>query len=361
MNKKVILGIIAAVVVIGVVIAIVCTKGGKLQEVTLTEELYSGESKMSATVGYSKKAGFTEEKEEGLDSYIKLNNEAKNYSVELSLCADTTYENNKEVSKEEDEDFKEVKFNQYNGYIYKGSDSRIEGNILLEGNEEDNQYKYIKLTVEILDAYEEGKEVDIKSIYDSKEVQMILNSIKYNGETAVQKTEESSEEVKTENQGEFAGRTDGISDKDGLIFIKSFNSPDETLYKAEQRNDNIGIDNYLWYMSEKKAYESSGIEVRIIPKDTEYSSFEEYKKDKGDLYHWSKTKIAGKEYDTYTFGSDPSTPEKFSKNYSGAFMVGNKVVEFHYNMYKEIPNQSLGDTFFNQIMDSVEYSKEFTK
>ena len=360
MNKKVLIGIIAVVVVCAVVIGIVCiTKGGKLKEATLKEDLGYEDSQISATVGYSAKAGFTE-KEDELDNFIELENKDKNYSVELGLRVDTTYESNKDGSKEE-EGYKEVKFNKYDGYIYKASDSRITGAILLEGNEEDNLYKYIALDVEIIDTYEEGKEVSIDSIYESKEVQTILNSIKCIGVSKIEDSEEAKEEDKQARKGEFADRTDGISDKDGLIFIPSFKSPNEELYKAEQRNDNIGIDNYLWYTSDKKAYESSGIEVRIIPKTTEYASFDEYKEDKGDLYHWSKTKIAGKEYDTYTFGSDSKTPEKYSVYHSGAFMVGNKVVEFHYNMYKEVPDQSAGDKFFTQIMNSVEYSKDFVK
>lgn len=86
---------------------------------------------------------------------------------------------------------------------------------------------------------------------------------------------------------------------------------------------------------------------------------EEYIAKKGDLYHWSKTKIAGKEYNTFTFGSSSSTLEKFSKDHRGAFMVGNRVVEFSYTMYAEIPNQDLGDTFFKQIIEGIEYSKDF--
>ena len=77
------------------------------------------------------------------------------------------------------------------------------------------------------------------------------------------------------------------------------------------------------------------------------------------MYHWTKQTIAGKEYNTYTFGSTSSTPEKYSKYYNGAFMVGNKVVEFSYNMYAEVPDQDLGDTFFNQIINSIEYSKKY--
>ena len=135
----------------------------------------------------------------------------------------------------------------------------------------------------------------------------------------------------------------------------------ETLYKAEQKNDNVGIDNYLWYIAEDKAYEASGIEVRIFPKDESFESMEEYIEDKGDMYHWSKATIAGKEYDTYTFGSDSTVPSKYSKYYSGAFMVGDKVVEFSYNMYAEVPNQELGDEFFNNIINSIEYSKDFAE
>ena len=40
-------------------------------------------------------------------------------------------------------------------------------------------------------------------------------------------------------------------------------------------------------------------------------------------------------------------------------MVGNRVVEFSYTMFKDIEDQSIGDTFFNQVMNSIEYSKDF--
>ena len=76
------------------------------------------------------------------------------------------------------------------------------------------------------------------------------------------------------------------------------------------------------------------------------------------MYTWSKTTVAGKEYDTFIFGQG-STIAKFSKDVQGAFMVGNRVVEFSYTMFKDIEDQSIGDTFFNQIMDSIEYSKDF--
>lgn len=179
-------------------------------------------------------------------------------------------------------------------------------------------------------------------------------------ETAETKDDENEdEEEKIANYGEFSSRStsEGLSDKEGSIFIPSYESPNKELYKAEQRNDNVGIDNYLWYISDSKAYDASSIEVRVFPKSKSYASMDEYIKDKGDMYHWSKQTVAGKEYDTYTFGSDEKVPAKYSKYYKGAFMVGNKVVEFSYNVYAEIPDQDLGDTFFNKIIDSIEYSK----
>ena len=131
------------------------------------------------------------------------------------------------------------------------------------------------------------------------------------------KVEVASKEAEEENNkvqqtyGEFAGRTDGYSDKDGLIFIPSYESPDPTSLRAEQ-----------------------------------------------NMYTWSKTTIDGKEYDTFVFANSTKAA-KYSDYYSGAFMVGNKVVEFSYNMYAEVKDQSVGPKFFTQIINSIEYSKEF--
>ena len=172
-----------------------------------------------------------------------------------------------------------------------------------------------------------------------------------------EEVEDEEEEIE-QTYGEFEDRTDGYSDKDGLIFIPAFESPDPDLYKAEQRNDNIGIDNYLWNLDEHSQYETSGIEVRIFPKSGTYASIDEYKEKKGDMYTWSKSTIDGKEYDTFVFGKGEKAA-KYSDYYSGAFMVGDKVVEFSYNMYAEIKDQDLGPKFFTQIVDSIEYSKEF--
>ena len=341
-----------------------CNKSSKLEEVKIPLEIDYLERTVSATIGYPKDKGI---KVEDTDYSKVFSNEEKNYQLDFTLTEDSTYEDNKEYYKDEEEGYEEVKFGEYTGYIVK-DEYDVEGEILLEDLSDQNTYIYLSFELSAIESYVDDETVDVNSLYELEEVQTILNSIKYDkGEDTVEATKneiaKKENDNKTKNYGEFADRdrSEGISDKDGLIFIPSFESPDETLYKAEQKNDNVGIDNYLWYIAEDKAYEASGIEVRIFPKDESFESMEEYIEDKGDMYHWSKATIAGKEYDTYTFGSDSTVPSKYSKYYSGAFMVGDKVVEFSYNMYAEVPNQELGDEFFNNIINSIEYSKDFAE
>lgn len=360
MGKKLI-GIIAAVAVVAVIIVIViCLKGGNLEEVKLPLQIDVLERTASVTVGYPKNKGI-EVKDTDWENGKTFENKEKNYSLEITLTEDSTYADNKEYAKEE-EGYEEVKFGDYSGYVVKG-DYDIEGYLLLEDLSDQNIFVYLVFELEAIESYVDDDWVDLKPIYNLDEIQKILKSIKYDkGEATSEETkqaiEDKEEEEKTSNYGEFASRsrTEGTSDKDGLIFIPSFESPNTELYRAEQRNDNVGIDNNLWYIAEDSAYNASGIEVRVFPKTGDYESIDAYIEEKGDLYHWTKQKVAGKEYDTYTFGSDSSVPEKYSKYYNGAFMIGNKVIEFSYNMYAEVPDQDLGDKFFNQIIDSIEYS-----
>ena len=364
MDKNVV-GIIAVIVAViaAIVILVLCMGGQKLEETKLSLEIDALERTVSASIAYPKDKGITVEESE-LKSEKTIKNEKNNYSLDMSLFEDTTYSANKEGAKDE-EGYEEVKFGEYSGFIEKGTYD-IEGKILFE--DLPNTSIYLSFVLEAIEDTVNDKEVDPKSLYDLEEVQKILKSIKYDkGENTKQETkekiEEKEEEEKTSNYGEFKDRTrtEGTSDKDGLIFIPSYQSPEPETLKAEQRNDNVGIDNYLWYTDEKSAYTDSSIEVRIFPKTGTYQNMEEYIAKKGDMYHWTKSTIAGKEYDTFEFGTNPKKAEKFSDYYNGAFMVGNRVVEFSYNMFAEIPKQELGPQFFKQIIESIEYSKEFTE
>ena len=364
MKKKAIIGIIVAVIVIAIVAIIaVCSKKEKLEEVKIPLQIDALERTVSVIIGYPKDSGIVVEDTDWDDSKVFKNSE-KNYELTMSLSEDTTYEDNKEYAKDEDYDYEEITIGNYSGYVVK-SDYNIEGRVLLEEIGDGDRYIYLAFDLEAIESYVNDDYVDLKPIYELEEVQKIIKSVKYDkGESTTQATkeaiEEKEEEEKTSNYGEFSdrSRTEGTSDKEGLIFIPSFESPKPELYRAEQRNDNVGVDNNLWYIADDSSYNASGIEVRVFPKSGDYEDMEAYKEEKGSLYNWKKETVAGKEYDTYTFGSDATIPEKYSKYYNGAFMVGNKVVEFSYNVYAEVPDQDYADKFFNEIIDSIEYSKE---
>lgn len=251
-------------------------------------------------------------------------------------------------------DYTETKINGHEAYsIKKSNNFSIQYGILLdEYDKEHGKYHGLKIVVSKNSLKTE--EFDPAAFVETDTFKTLLNSLKFDFDNNNTQTEKKDE---MKNYGEFESRTDGISDKKGLIFIKKYESPNAEVYRAEQRNDNVGIDNWLWYLG-KTSYNSTAIQVRVFPQDGTYENMDAYKAKKGDQYSWSKTNIAGKEYDTFVFAN--GTPaEKYSKYYQGAFMVGNRVVEFSYNMYKDIEDQSAGDTFFNQIMNSIEYSKDF--
>lgn len=363
MNKKAIIGIIVAVIVIAVAVVIaVCAGKGGLEEVKLPMQVDALERTVTATVGYPKNKGIVVEDTDYEESKI-FKSEENNYELTVTLEEDTTYKDNKDYAKEE-EGYEEITVGDFSGYVTKGEYS-IETYILLEEVEDSDLCIYLYFDFAAIESYVNDDWVKLDPIYNLDEVQKIIKSVKYDkGEGTTEETkqaiEDKEEEEKTSNYGEFKdrSRTEGTSDKNGLIFIPSFESPNEELYRAEQRNDNVGVDNNLWYIADDSAYNASGIEVRVFPKSDDYDNMEAYIEDKGDMYTWSKQTIAGKEYDTYTFGSDDSTPEKYSKYYNGAFMVGNKVIEFSYNVYAEVPDQDMADEFFNKIIDSIEYSKD---
>ena len=363
MKKTLFIALISVLLIAGLFILTGCSKQ---EEIKLSLQVDSLERTVSATLKYPKSDEITLEDEDEETSRI-IKNEKKNYSLDISITEDSTYANNKEYDSEE-EGYEEIKFGDYSGYIVKGTFD-VEGKIALEDLSDQNICVYLRFELEPIESYDENDDkVDPADLYKLDEVQKILKSIKYDkGENTKEETkaaiEKKEEEEKTTNYGEYKdkSRTEGTSDKEGLVFIPSFTSPNADRYRAEQANDNVGVDNYLWYIDGSSAYTDSCIQVRIFPKTGTYNNIDEYKKEQGDLYHWSKAKIGGTEYDVYTFGSSSSKPAKFSDYYTGAFMVGNKVVGFSYSMFAEIPDQDLGPKFFKQIIDSIEYSEAFKK
>lgn len=186
MNKKVIIGIVCAVVlVVAIVIGIFVFGGEKLQEVTLSVDIdFGGETQIaSANVGYPQNVGI--ELQEGRSESDKVfKNKDKNYKLEVSIVdeLESTYDENAEADKKE-EGYQEVTFNGYKGYILKG-EYRVEGKLLLD-NDESNINKVFEFTVEPIESYQNDDFVNPEPLYNLKEVRTILKSVKYNGTITV--------------------------------------------------------------------------------------------------------------------------------------------------------------------------------
>ena len=193
MNKKVIIGIIAAIVVVAaIVVAIIFLGKEKLQEVTLSLDLDYGEEIETATanIGYPQKPEI--EFIDDTSSSKKFELKDKNCKLEVSLIEllESVYDENKEADKEE-EGYQEITFNGYKGYIIKG-EYRVEGYLLL-ADDESNINKVLNFTVETIDSSKTNESENLEALYNLKEVQTILKSVKYNGSKVVNKADNNTE------------------------------------------------------------------------------------------------------------------------------------------------------------------------
>ena len=345
-----------------------CDKGGdnggtgtsKYSKDVETYTIEESDGAGTLTFEFAKDLGF-----EATESTNRVEFEHTESGADLTVFFVHDYKTRSNITKEADDfysedyhDYAQVEKAGHSGWeIWETTElvNNYEVNLVLADSNEENKVYAVDITVEPSPMDSEHL-FDTKSFVESEDFAHLIESMKVDAASA----EEIAEANKVDQAyGEFKDRTDGYSDKDGLIFIPEYKSPDTAMFKAEQKNDNVGIDNYLWYLDEGTAYNDSAIQVRIFPKTGTYASMDEYKDKKGSMYTWGKSTIDGKEYDTFEFGSNPTKPAKYSDYYSGAFMVGDKVVEFSYSMFAEIKDQSVGPKFFTEIVDSIEYSKEF--
>lgn len=174
LSKKVKIGmIIAAAIIVLAIIVIVCvmTKKDVL-------EIYDAETGYKTTFKYPARKEYKVEKVDkktGVFQKVIFTNEAKNVKFELYYyeTSNSLYEINKTLRANND-NYKEYTFNKY------AADSFTSGNVLQSDillNKDENErnlvlYIYMqKINDEI--------ETDMNEVFNSKEVQKILNTIKF--------------------------------------------------------------------------------------------------------------------------------------------------------------------------------------
>ena len=113
------------------------------------------------------------ETEEGQYGYI-IKNEKADYEMNISIFEDTTYDDNKDYAKENEEGYKEQKIGKYKGYSYADSEEEQEVYLLLKDKENEDIY----LSIDIASISGDSKGTKLLA---SEEVQNLLKSIEYKG------------------------------------------------------------------------------------------------------------------------------------------------------------------------------------
>ena len=149
--------------------------GGGGPTVTMTQ-VCDGDETMNATVTVGYKDGTTPS-ETGADA-AELINEEKDFSVEFYLYFDNGLDYFVDDAKTQ-ETYKEVKYSGFDGYMYQCDDYEYEICLYLDEKDDYDVYlfAYVAPGSELIDT----ETTDMEKIFNQKEVQDILNSVKYKG------------------------------------------------------------------------------------------------------------------------------------------------------------------------------------
>lgn len=174
MKKYVISVLIVLLAIVGLVVLTGCEKENS-KSFTLKSE--NDEFSYQATVKLSED-DVTSEIDAGKTESVRIENTKENYVLDLYISGlyESAYNEDKEWAEENQTNFTETKFGKYDGYTYKDSDGDIAGYILLDSKD---QYRNIKIEFNLYLDNEDSEGSDIQAIYNSTNIQNILNNIEY--------------------------------------------------------------------------------------------------------------------------------------------------------------------------------------
>ena len=114
--------------------------------------------------------------DENEPNFVRIENEAKNYVADLTLFIESkdAYAQSQESAKTENEIYKETTFGKYTGYY--SDDDGIYGYILLDDSDETFN---VSVLFSVYPFDESAANGDYLSIYESEQVQNILNNIEF--------------------------------------------------------------------------------------------------------------------------------------------------------------------------------------
>ena len=322
MNKKILLSIIA---VLTITVALFTGCSGKkvdkegeekknVETITIKKEFDNIDYHV-VTLNYDK--GIKLETEDGTYGYI-VKNEKADYEMNILINEDTTYADNKDYAKENNEGFKEEKFGKYKGYSY--ADSETEQAVYVLFEDKDGQSIYASIDISSISGDSKGSK-----LYASEEVQNILKTIEYKG----------TEKVVYENPDLYESR---------LVSVKKFDVDTKGYDMEFVRNvDDNYIDIYL-----KKGEEFvATISIMSLTDDEDKKRTEDNYKDPKECKK-SEVKIGGVAVTKYqhlerAFGYDKSDVLLYEKD--GKWM-------FVHPCYNKDVDEKLVYTIVEKLMEN---------
>ena len=152
-----------------------------------TETIEGDDIVISADFFYPEDADITVKTDEYYNNCVDMNYESKNIVISPAIMEDTTFDENKEYAKEEEETYKEFKINGYDCYGYED----FSGYWIYVHLEEISEImdRYLVISTDIIDYSNDDTPKGIAH-YEDEDIKKIIESFVYNGEVPAPETEE---------------------------------------------------------------------------------------------------------------------------------------------------------------------------
>lgn len=185
--KKFLLLVIAGLMLVSVC---ACGKEDKGEKVTLYGETWDDSGMLSVDFFYPKDADIVLEGDEEYPNWVDMHYGSKNITISPAIFEDTTFDDNKEYDKENEETFREFKINGYDCYGYED----FGGYWIYVHLEEisDTTDRYLVIDTEIIDYSIEDTPEGIAH-YEDEDIKKIIESFVYNGVVEYPPVEEAAE------------------------------------------------------------------------------------------------------------------------------------------------------------------------
>ena len=171
--------LLSVILMVTLVLSLAACGGNKGEKITLYEDTWEGEDvKLAVDFYYPEGADIEIEFDEEYPNNAEISYTSKNIQINPALFEDTTFDANKEYSKENEDTYEEFKLNGYDCYAYEDFGGYWIYVHLEEVSETTD--RYLVIDTEAIDYSKDGTP-EGKAQYEDKDIKKIMESFEYRG------------------------------------------------------------------------------------------------------------------------------------------------------------------------------------